>query len=84
MIAIYREIGTFETTEHRLVDQARVIETYEWLTEMELEETRIKILTPWDGEENQDIDDIPAIEERIQNENGPMQPNETDTCTCRD
>ena len=45
MIAIWREIGTFELTEQRLVDQARVIRTDEWLTEVELEKIWIKILT---------------------------------------
>ena len=35
MIALWREIGTFEITEQRFVDQARVIKTYEWLTEVE-------------------------------------------------
>ena len=82
MIAIWREIGTFEITEQRLVDQARVVRTNEWLTEVELEEVRRKILTPRDGEENQEINDIPVIQERIQNESGPMEPDETDTCTC--
>ena len=38
MIAIWREIGTFEITEQRLVDQARVIRTNECLTEVKLEE----------------------------------------------
>ena len=70
MIAIWREIRTFEITEQRLVDQARVVSTYEWLTEVELEEIRRKILTPRDGEENQEINDIPVIEERIQHESG--------------
>ena len=69
MIAIWREIGTFEITEQRLVDQARVVRTNEWLTVVELEKI-------WrDGEENQEINDTPVIEERIQNENGPMEPN---------
>ena len=45
MIAIWRETGTFELTEQRLVDQARVIRTDEWLTEVELEKIWIKILT---------------------------------------
>ena len=48
---------------------------------MELEEIRRKILTPRDGEENQEINDIPVIQERIQNESGLMEPDETDTCT---
>ena len=43
---------------------------------MELEEIRRKILTSRDGEENQDINDIPVIEERIQNESCPMGPSE--------
>ena len=38
MIAIQRELGTFEITEQGLADQARVIRTNEWLTEVELEE----------------------------------------------
>ena len=42
MIAIWREIGTFEITEKRLVDQVRVVGTNEWLTEVELEEIRKK------------------------------------------
>ena len=46
MIAIWREIGAFEITEQRLVDQARVIRTNEWLIEAELKEIRRKILTP--------------------------------------
>ena len=70
MIAIWREIVTFEITEQRFVDQARVVRTNECLTEVELEELRRKILTPRDGEENQEINDIPVIEERIQNESG--------------
>ena len=72
MIAIWRDVGTFEITEQRLVDQARVIRTNEWLTEVELEEIRRKILKRRDGEENQEINDIPVIEERIQNESRPL------------
>ena len=78
MIAIWREIGTFEITEKRLVDQTRVIRTNEWLTEVELEEIRRKILTPRDGEENQETNDIPVIKERIQNEICPIEPSETE------
>ena len=78
MIAIWREIGTFEITEQRLVDQARVIRTNEWLTEVELEEIRRKMLTPRDGEENQETNDIPVIKERIQNEMCPIEPSETE------
>ena len=78
MICIWREIGTFEITEQRLVDQARVVRTNEWLTEVELEEIRRKMLTPRDGEENQEINDIHVIEERIQNESGPVDPSETE------
>ena len=78
LIAVWREIETFEITEQRLVDQLRVIRTNEWLIDMELEEIKRKILTPRDGEENQEINDITVIEERIQNENGPMEPNETE------
>ena len=61
--------------QNRLVDQARVIRTYGWLTEVKLEEIKLKKLTPRDGEENQEINDIPVIAERMQNENGPMEPN---------
>ena len=35
-------------------------------------------MTPRDGEENQEINDIPVTEERIQNENGPMEPIESE------
>ena len=52
MIAIWSEIGTFEITKQRLVDQVRVAKINEWLTEVKLEEIRRKILTPRDGEEN--------------------------------
>ena len=38
MIAICKDIGIFEITKQRLVDQVRVIRTNEWLTEMELQE----------------------------------------------
>ena len=31
-----------------------------------------------DDEENQEINDIPVIEERIQNESGPVEPSETE------
>ena len=78
MIAIWRDVGTFEITEQRLVDQARVIRTNEWLTEGELEEIRRKNLKRRDGEENQEINDIPVIEERIPNESRPMEPSETE------
>ena len=78
MIAIWREIETFDITYQRLVDHARVIRTNEWLTVVELEEVRRQILTPRYGEENQENDDIPVTEERIRNENGPMEPNETE------
>ena len=67
MIAIWREIGTFEITEQRL-DQVRVIRTNEWLNEVGLEEIRRKIVTPTDGEENREINDIAVIEERMRNE----------------
>ena len=45
---------------------------------MELEEIRRTILTPIDGEENQEINDILVTEERIQNESGPIEPSETE------
>ena len=35
-------------------------------------------MTPRDREENQEINYIPVIEERIQNENGPMEHDETE------
>ena len=35
-------------------------------------------MTHRDGEESQEINDIPVIEERIQNGNGPMELNETE------
>ena len=65
---------------NKRVDQARVFRTMEWLTEVELEDIRRNILAPRDGEEN--INDIPMIEERIQNENGVMEPNETEILVC--
>ena len=37
-------------------------------------------MTPIDGEEDQEINDIPVIEERIQNESGSMEPSETEIC----
>ena len=46
MIAIWREIGTFEITEQRLVAPPRVIRTNEWLTKVELEEKKRTSLTP--------------------------------------
>ena len=36
-------------------------------------------MTPIDGEENQEINDILVTEERIQNESGPIEPSETET-----
>ena len=39
-------------------------------------------MTPIDGEENQEINDIPVIEKRIQNESGPMGPSEIEICVC--
>ena len=76
MIAIWSEIGTFEITKQRLVDQVRVAKINEWLTEVKLEEIRRKILTPRDGEENQEINDISVV--IIRNENGPLESSETD------
>ena len=40
-------------------------------------------MTPRNGEENQKIIDIPAIEEKIQNESEPMEPNETEKILVR-
>ena len=37
-------------------------------------------MTPIDGEENQEINDIPVIEERIQNESRLMEPSVTEIC----
>ena len=76
MIAIWREIETFEITEQRLAGQARVIRTNEWLTEVGLEETRRKILKRKDGEDNQEINDMPVVEEMIENESRPMEHSE--------
>ena len=56
----------------RLIDQVRDFRINEWLTKVELEEIRRNILM--DGEGNQKINEISMIEERIQNENGPMKP----------
>ena len=80
MITVWREIGTFEITEQRLVDQARVTRINQWLTEVELEGIQRKILTQRNGEENQEINDIPVIEERIQNESRLMEPSVTEIC----
>ena len=44
---------------------------------MELEGIQRKSLTRY-GEENQEISDIPVIEERTQNESRPMEPSETE------
>ena len=44
---------------------------------MELEGIERKILTRY-SEENQEISDIPVIEERTQNESRPMEPSETE------
>ena len=44
--------------------------------EVKLKEIRRKILTPRDSEEKQEINHILVIE-KIWNENGPMEPNET-------
>ena len=69
MIAIWKEIVTFEIREQKLVDQERegerVIRTNKWLTEVELEDIRRKKLARRDSEENQEINGIPVIEERI-------------------
>ena len=58
------DIGTFEITEQLLTDKVRVIRTNKWLIEVDLEEVRRKILIPRDGEENQESNVIPVIEER--------------------
>ena len=69
MIAIWKEIVTFEIREQKLVDQERegerVIRTNKWLTEVELEDIRRKKSARRDSEENQEINGIPVIEERI-------------------
>ena len=65
MIAFWIEIGPFEITEQRFVDQARVNRTNEWLTEVEFEGTRRNILTPKDGEKKQEINNIAVTEIRI-------------------
>ena len=48
------------------------------MAEVEIEEIKGRILTRRDGEENQEINDIPVIEERIPNESRPMEPSETE------
>ena len=45
---------------------------------MELEGIQRNILTERNGEENQEINDIPVMEERTQNESRPMEPSETE------
>ena len=50
------------------------------MAEVEIEEIKGKILTRRDGEENQEINDIPVIEERIQNESRLMEPCVTEIC----
>ena len=45
---------------------------------MEVEATRRKFFTPTYDEENQETNDNPVIQEWIQNENGLMEPNETE------
>ena len=83
MISIWRKYELL-IIEQRLAYQVRVIRTNEWITEVELGEIRRNILTPTDGGGNQEINDIPVIEERIRNENGPMEPNgNRDTCMRR-
>ena len=52
--------------------------TIGWLPEVELEEIRRKIWTPRDADEIQKINDIPVTEERILNENGSIEPSETE------
>ena len=64
--------------EQRLVDQVRVIRTNEQLTGVDLEEITRKKLKHRDGEENQQINDIPVILEQIQNESCPMEPSQTE------
>lgn len=44
MTAIWREIGIFEITEHRLPDRTRLFRTNAWLTEAELKELRRVLL----------------------------------------
>ena len=45
---------------------------------MELEDIKRKILTRRDGEENQQISNIPVVKERMQNEGCPMETSETE------
>ena len=49
---------------------------------LKLEEIRRKILKPRDGDENQEFNEILVIEERIQKENGRIEPNETEIRAC--
>ena len=60
-IAFRREIGTFEITEQRFANQARVVRKNEWLNEVKLEDIRSKILPRRDGEEKQEVNDVPLI-----------------------
>ena len=43
MLANWKEIGVFECTEQRIVDQSRCIRTNEWLSSIELEEIQRKV-----------------------------------------
>lgn len=58
MTAIWREIGIFEITKHRLPDRTRLFRTNAWLTEAELKELRRVLL----GAEKK-------TEEKMQHEN---------------
>ena len=44
MMAIWAEIGILETSEQQLADQARAIKVNRWLSKVEMEEIKRKIL----------------------------------------
>ena len=43
-MAIWAEISVLETSEQRLADEARAIEVNEWLSKVEMEEIKRKII----------------------------------------
>ena len=71
MMKTQREIGVFEVTEQKLVDQTRAIRTNGWVSEVELdeiqrkikeeentEEPRIELLNTCDQQRSQDEDGV--------------------------
>ena len=45
MAVIWREIRVFEVTKQRLADQVRATRTNKWLTDVEIEELKRKVLS---------------------------------------